>query len=169
MEKKQEKMKMFIDIAMLVSLLFLMAYQITGDLFHEWIGMGMTVLVIIHQILNRKWYGTLFKGKQSPYRILSMVINVFLILSFFCDSCLRHVNVLSCRAVSLRDLETLICQKDASVTVSLVFCFDGASSGHASAIDPCKTEVWKETEDLRCRLIARRDSWPYPVFSKQDL
>ena len=83
MEKKQEKMKMFIDIAMLASLLFLMAYQITGDLFHEWIGMGMTVLVIVHQILNRKWYGTLFKGKQSPYRILSMVINVFLILSFF--------------------------------------------------------------------------------------
>lgn len=76
-------MRMYIDIAMLVSLLFLMAYQITGDLFHEWIGMGMTVLVIIHQILNRKWYGTLFKGKQSPYRILSMVINVFLILSFF--------------------------------------------------------------------------------------
>ena len=76
-------MRMYIDIAMLVSLLFLMAYQITGDLFHEWIGMGMTVLVIVHQILNRKWYGTLFKGKRSPYRILSMVINVFLILSFF--------------------------------------------------------------------------------------
>lgn len=83
MKKKQGNMRMYIDIAMLVSLLFLMAYQITGDLFHEWIGMGMTVLVIVHQILNRKWYGTLFKGKRSPYRILSMVINVFLILSFF--------------------------------------------------------------------------------------
>ncbi|MBQ1899774.1 MAG: DUF4405 domain-containing protein [Erysipelotrichaceae bacterium] len=83
MEKKQEKMKMFIDIAMLASLLFLMAYQITGDLFHEWIGIGMTALAIVHQILNRKWYGSLFKGKRSPYRILSMVINVFLILSFF--------------------------------------------------------------------------------------
>ena len=83
MEKKQEKMKMFIDIAMLVSLLFLMVYQVTGDLFHEWIGMGMTVLVILHQILNRKWYGSLFKGKHSPYRILSIAINVLLILSFF--------------------------------------------------------------------------------------
>ena len=49
--------KRCIDVCMIILLLFLMAYQVTGEQAHEWIGMGMTLLVIIHQILNRKWYG----------------------------------------------------------------------------------------------------------------
>ena len=67
---------------MTVLLLCLMAYQVTGEMAHEWIGMGMTVLIIIHQILNRKWYGALFKGKYRPYRILSTTLNILLLLSF---------------------------------------------------------------------------------------
>jgi len=49
---------------------------------HEWIGMAMTALVIIHQILNRKWYSVLFKGKYNPYRTVTTVLNIFLLLSF---------------------------------------------------------------------------------------
>ncbi len=83
MQRKQEgKQRMFIDIGMFVCLLFLMAYQVTGELLHEWLGILMTVLVILHQVLNRKWYGTLFKGRYTAYRILSVSINVLLILSF---------------------------------------------------------------------------------------
>lgn len=58
-----------VDISMTGCLLFLMAYQVTGETLHEWIGIGMTVLVIVHQILNRKWYSAVFKGKYNPYRI----------------------------------------------------------------------------------------------------
>ena len=47
-------LKRIVDAAMTVLLLFLMAYQVTGEMAHEWIGMGMMVLVIVHQILNRK-------------------------------------------------------------------------------------------------------------------
>ena len=68
---------------MTVALLFLMAYQVMGEMAHEWIGMGMTLLVILHQLLNRKWYGALFRGKNNPYRILSAVLNILLLLSFF--------------------------------------------------------------------------------------
>ncbi|HAE79981.1 MAG TPA: hypothetical protein DCG70_00220 [Lachnoclostridium sp.] len=39
-----------VDTAMTVLLLFLMAYQVTGEAAHEWLGMAMTVLVIVHQI-----------------------------------------------------------------------------------------------------------------------
>ena len=74
--------KRIIDTAMTVFLLFLMAYQVTGETAHEWMGIGMTVLVIVHQILNRKWYGALFKGKYNLYRILSAVLNILLLLSF---------------------------------------------------------------------------------------
>ncbi len=55
--KAKHMTKRIVDAAMTVLLLCLMAYQITGETLHEWIGMGMTGLVIIHQILNRKWYG----------------------------------------------------------------------------------------------------------------
>ena len=36
-------MKRVIDICMTVLLLLLMAYQVTGEALHEWIGIGMTV------------------------------------------------------------------------------------------------------------------------------
>ena len=71
-----------VDAAMTVLLLCLMAYQVTGEFLHEWIGIGITVLVITHQILNRRWYKTLFKGKYNPYRILTAAVNVLLLLSF---------------------------------------------------------------------------------------
>ena len=74
--------KRIVDAVMTVLLLLLMAYQVTGEMAHEWIGMGMTVLVIIHQILNRKWYGALFKGKYNPYRSITTVLNILLIASF---------------------------------------------------------------------------------------
>ena len=71
-----------VDTAMTVLLLFLMAYQVTGEALHEWIGIGMTLLIIVHQILNRKWYGALFKGRYTAYRVLSTLITALLLLSF---------------------------------------------------------------------------------------
>ena len=83
MQGKQNMMiKRIVDVCMTVLLLCLMAYQVTGEALHEWIGIGMTVLVIIHQLLNRKWYGALFKGKYNPYRIITTVVNIVLLLSF---------------------------------------------------------------------------------------
>ena len=74
--------KRTVDAAMTVLLLCLMAYQITGEMAHEWIGMGMTALVISHQILNRKWYSALFKGKYNPYRSITTILNILLLGSF---------------------------------------------------------------------------------------
>jgi len=74
--------KRIVDAVMTVLLLCLMAYQVTGEMAHEWIGMGMTVLVIIHQILNRKWYGALVRGKYNSYRSITTVLNILLIASF---------------------------------------------------------------------------------------
>ena len=80
--KHNTMIKRIVDVCMTVLLLCLMAYQVTGEVLHEWIGMGMTALVIIHQILNRKWYGAIFKGKYNPYRIVTTVVNIALLLSF---------------------------------------------------------------------------------------
>ena len=61
--RKKNRIKKLVDAGMTVLLLCLMAYQVTGEALHEWFGIGMTVLLIVHHILNRKWYGALFKGK----------------------------------------------------------------------------------------------------------
>ena len=79
-------MRRIVDVCMTVLLLFLMAYQVTGETAHEWIGVAMTVLVITHQILNRRWYKALFKGKYNPYRTVTTAVNVLLLLSFLCTA-----------------------------------------------------------------------------------
>lgn len=56
------KIKMGIDFLMTALLLCLMAYQVTGQKLHEWFGTGMLVLFLLHNILNIRWYGSLFKG-----------------------------------------------------------------------------------------------------------
>lgn len=73
--------KLGIDFAMTVLLLLLMARQITGDTAHEWMGAGMFVLWIVHHVLNFKWYGSLLKGKYTPFRILQAAVNSLLLLS----------------------------------------------------------------------------------------
>ena len=63
--KQNNMKKRIVDAAMTVLLLCLMAYQVTGEMAHEWIGICMTVTVITHQILNRKWYSAIFKGNTT--------------------------------------------------------------------------------------------------------
>ena len=47
-------LKILTDTAMIVSLLFLMAYEMVGQAAHEWIGIVMAALFFLHHILNRK-------------------------------------------------------------------------------------------------------------------
>ena len=80
--KDNTMIKRIVDACMTLLLLCMMAYQITGEVLHEWIGIGMTVLVIVHQILNRKWYVAIFKGNYNSYRIITTVLNITLLLAF---------------------------------------------------------------------------------------
>ena len=75
-------LKRIVDILMLTALSCLMAFQVTGEKAHEWIGIVMVTLVVIHQVLNRKWYSALFKGKYNLYRILNTILDILLIISF---------------------------------------------------------------------------------------
>lgn len=82
MRAKQTKtIRMIADVCMTVLLLCLMAYQVTGEVLHEWFGIGMTALLILHHVLNRKWYTALFKGRYSAYCIVTTAINTLLLAS----------------------------------------------------------------------------------------
>ena len=80
--KTQNIIKRIVDAIMTVLLLCLMAYQVMGEVLHEWGGIAMTVLVIVHHILNRKWYGAVFKGKYNGYRIAVTAVNTLLLAAF---------------------------------------------------------------------------------------
>ena len=55
-----------VDLLMTVVLVLLMAYFLTEQEIHEWLGAGMLVLFIAHHILNRKWLKALNRGKYTP-------------------------------------------------------------------------------------------------------
>lgn len=97
MKTRQGNLRRIIDICMTVLLLLQMAYQVMGEAAHEWLGMVMTVLVIVHQILNRRWYGAMFKGKYTVYRAVSTCVNVLLLVSFaltaFCGMAMSNYAV----------------------------------------------------------------------------
>ena len=79
---KAKRVKHIVDILLGIGLLLLMSYQVAGESGHEWTGIGMTVLMILHQILNRKWIAALFKGKYTPLRSVQTFINIALVICF---------------------------------------------------------------------------------------
>lgn len=78
------KIKMLTDILMAMVLLLLTAYQVTGEKFHEWLGVFIFLLFIIHNVLNIRWYRNLFKGKYQLLRIIRTLINFAVFISMLC-------------------------------------------------------------------------------------
>ena len=79
--KTKQILKIITDIAMTVILLLLMAYSLVGEAAHEWLGIGMFLLFILHHVLNAKWSKSLFKGKYTAYRIMQTVLVVLALVS----------------------------------------------------------------------------------------
>ncbi|MFK4392342.1 hypothetical protein CN563_21675 [Bacillus sp. AFS026049] len=73
--------RLVIDLSMTVLMLVAMAYQLTGNAMHELAGVILCLLFITHNILNRRWYKTIFKGKHNVRRILSIVVNLLFLVS----------------------------------------------------------------------------------------
>lgn len=73
-----KKVKPVIDTLMIILLPLLMSYALIGEEIHEWLGIAMFAVFIIHHILNRKWFGSIFKGKYTPYRIYINTVNILL-------------------------------------------------------------------------------------------
>lgn len=90
--------KICVDIGMTIALLFLMTYELIGQAAHEWLGIGIFVLFILHHILNRKWSGSLLKGKYTPLRIWQTTL-VLLVLAAMIGSMISGV-ILSRHALS---------------------------------------------------------------------
>ena len=94
--KQKQITRLVVDAAMTVVLLLLMGYSRIGEEAHEWLGIGMTVLFVLHHILNRKWIAALFRGRYTAFRVfqtlLACVIFVGLAISTYTGIMLsKHV------------------------------------------------------------------------------
>lgn len=72
--KPKQIMRIIVDAAMTVLLLLLMTYERIGSDVHEWLGISVFVLFVLHHILNVKWTRSLFKGRYSAFRILQTML-----------------------------------------------------------------------------------------------
>ena len=77
--KRKNISRHILDLCMSVSLLFLMAYQVTGEKAHEWLGMAMFVLIVAHNLLNLKWYASIFRGQYHVLRGSRLFVNILLL------------------------------------------------------------------------------------------
>ena len=74
-------MRIVTDAAMCVLLLLLMAFEHIGRSAHEWIGLALFVLFILHHVFNRRWSRALFSGKLTAYRILQSVCAALVLIA----------------------------------------------------------------------------------------
>ena len=70
-----------VDFAMTLLALALMAYSVTGQEVHEWMGVGIFLLFLIHHGLNVSWFRALTKGRYTPLRILQTALVFLLFVS----------------------------------------------------------------------------------------
>ena len=79
---KTQRLRMTIDITMTILSIILMGgnYLFPADLVHEILGIGLFVLWALHIILNRRWYGAIFRGNYNPYRVMQTIINCCILI-----------------------------------------------------------------------------------------
>lgn len=65
---------------MLILLLLLMTYSLTGQLLHELIGIAMLICFLFHQLLNHSWYRMIGKGSYTSIRRIYFITNALLLI-----------------------------------------------------------------------------------------
>ena len=73
--------RLSLDCVMVGLMLLTFAYQLTGGMLHELIGVAMFAMAAVHGLLNRRWFGTLFKGKYGVRRLTGNVVNLLLLVA----------------------------------------------------------------------------------------
>lgn len=77
--KPKQKIKMTVDLFMTVLMVVQMAYPVTGQLAHEWVGAGMFLLFIAHHGLNGHWYKGIGKGRCNSLHLIQTGTDVLLL------------------------------------------------------------------------------------------
>jgi hypothetical protein len=72
-------LRLALDFVALGLLLAALAYWWLDNRTHELIGTAMFLLLIVHNVFNRWWYGTIRKGRRAPRGLMTTVLNLSLL------------------------------------------------------------------------------------------
>ncbi len=89
-----KKFRIIIDVLMYIIFIVLMGHHITENKIHEILGIVMFILFIIHNLLNLKFYKTIFKGKYNLKRLFLTTIDVLLLVCFI-EIIISSINISS--------------------------------------------------------------------------
>lgn len=73
--------KIAVDFGMTVLLILLMTYERVGQAVHEWLGVGIFLLFVLHHVLNRAWWRNMLKGRYTILRIFQTVLAAGVLLA----------------------------------------------------------------------------------------
>lgn len=62
-------------------LLFGFSYWWLGNIAHELAGTAMFLLIIVHNVFNRRWYGTIPKARREPRGLFNIVVTILLLVA----------------------------------------------------------------------------------------
>lgn len=77
-------LQILIDVGMIGMLPIIMAYELIGESTHEWLGLAIFIIFILHNILNYRWYKNILKGRYSRTRIILLIVNILLLVCMIC-------------------------------------------------------------------------------------
>lgn len=73
--------RLFLDLLAAGLLLFAFSYWWLGNVAHELAGTAMFLLVIVHNVFNRRWYGTLLKARREARGLFNIVVTFLLLVA----------------------------------------------------------------------------------------
>ena len=76
----KQKIRIYVDFAMILLMPCLMAYSLIGGKIHEWLGMAMFLLFFVHHLLNLCWNRAMIKGHYTAPRIVRTAVNMLLLI-----------------------------------------------------------------------------------------
>lgn len=100
---QKSAIKYLLDLIMLIMMIVLMAFSLTGDFLHEIIGITLFVLFITHCILNRKWYKSslkiLFSGKYKfssrLWTLVNYLVHIDMVLMVITSAFISNILMLN--------------------------------------------------------------------------
>lgn len=81
MIRKTFLVRLLLD-GMAAGLLFVaLAYYWLDNTAHEWIGTGIFLLLIVHNVFNRRWYGAIPKARREPRSVIDITLTLSLLIT----------------------------------------------------------------------------------------
>jgi hypothetical protein len=74
-------MRLAFDLVAAGLLLFAFSYWWLGNVAHELAGTAMFLLVIVHNVFNRRWYGTVPKARREVRGLFNIVVTILLFVA----------------------------------------------------------------------------------------